>query len=76
MSRNKSNDMEKLSNCKFQVLSVEQMNSIDGGGWRIDKTDVGWDPIFSNYRTSVIMQRYNIWGNATGEYHVNYDAVQ
>lgn len=65
--------MEKLSNSKFTALTAEQMSSIEGGGWRLDQVDYFWDPYQQRWKTDVIMQRYNIWGNPTGEYQASSD---
>jgi hypothetical protein len=63
--------MEKLNSEKFQCLSNEAMEKIEGGrkwGYHIDYAERDKDG-----STHIHYHHYNIWGNYDGGYANTYD---
>ncbi len=67
----KAEKIESLSDLKFAVMSHDEMNTVDGKGWEIEKCAIAYD---ANGRQVTVgyMQRYR-FGKATGEYHAFED---
>ena len=69
--------MEKLKNSKFQKLSEIEMSKIEGGkwGWYCDN----WKKVVlpdGSGASAGVAERYNIWGNPTGDYKAVQDTWQ
>ena len=59
--------MESLESLKFEKLNSHEMAVINGGGWRVEQS---YQIIMPDGGCGIIvhLQRYNIFGNPTGEW--------